>query len=68
MVAMLGIWHAVAHGRRRAGAVIAIAGAVVAVVATAVIVPHYAAGGGSPVRGPLRRGRRLAGRDRRGRP
>jgi uncharacterized membrane protein len=51
VVAMLGIWHAVAHGHRRAGAVIAIFGGAVAVVATAVIVPHYAAGGGSPFAG-----------------
>ncbi len=48
---MLGIWHAVAHGRRRAGAVIAVPGAAIAVVATAVIVPHYAPGGGSPFAG-----------------
>ena len=48
VVAMLGIWHAAAHGRRRAGLLIAGAGAVVAVVATAIIVPRYAPGGGSP--------------------
>jgi len=48
VVAMLGLWFAVAHGRRRAGAVIAIAGASVAVIATAVVVPRYAPGGGSP--------------------
>ena len=51
VVAMLGIWHAIAHGRRRAGAVIAVAGALVAVVATAVIVPRYAPGSGSPFAG-----------------
>lgn len=51
VVAMLGLWHAVAHGRRRAGAVIAAAGVTVAVAATAVIVPHYAPGGGSPFGG-----------------
>jgi uncharacterized membrane protein len=51
VVAMLGVWHAFGHGRRRAGAVIAIAGAVVAVVATAIVVPHYAPGGGSPFAG-----------------
>ena len=51
VVAMLGLWHGVAHGRRRAGVVIAVAGALVAVVATAVIVPHYAPGGGSPFEG-----------------
>ena len=51
VVAVLGIWHAVAHGRRRAGFVILVAGIVVAVVAAAVIVPHYAPGGGSPFEG-----------------
>ena len=51
VVAVLGIWHAVAHGRRRAGLVILIAGLAVAVVAAAVIVPHYAPGGGSPFEG-----------------
>ncbi len=51
VVAMLGLWHGVAHGRRRAGVVIAVAGTLVAVVATAVIVPHYAPGGGSPFEG-----------------
>ena len=64
VVAMLGIWHAFAHGRRRAGLVIFAAGAIVAVIATAVIIPHYAPGGGSPFAGPLRRRRRLAGRHR----
>ena len=51
VVAVLGIWHAVAHGRRRAGLVILIAGTLVAVVATAIVVPHYAPGGGSPFAG-----------------
>ena len=51
VVAMLGIWHAFAHGRRRAGLVIFVAGALVAVIATAVIIPHYAPGGGSPFAG-----------------
>ena len=51
VVAMLGIWHAFAHGRRRAGLVIFAAGAIVAVIATAVIIPHYAPGGGSPFAG-----------------
>jgi uncharacterized membrane protein len=51
VVAMLGLWHAFAHGRRRAGAAIAAAGVLVAIVATAVIVPHYAPGGGSPFEG-----------------
>ncbi len=51
VVAVLGIWHAVSHGRRRAGLVILVAGVLVAVIATAVIVPHYAPGGGSPFAG-----------------
>jgi len=51
VVAVLGIWHAVAHGRRRAGAVIAVAGALVAVAATIVVVPRYAPGAGSPFAG-----------------
>lgn len=50
-VAMLGIWHAVAHGRRRVGALIIVVGTSVAVLATAVLVPHYAPGGGSPFEG-----------------
>jgi uncharacterized membrane protein len=51
VVAMLGIWHAFGHGRRRAGAVIVVAGLLVAVVATALVVPHFAPGGGSPFEG-----------------
>jgi uncharacterized membrane protein len=51
VVAMLGLWHAVAHGRRRAGVAIAMSGALVAIVATAVIVPRYAPGSGSPFAG-----------------
>ena len=51
VVAMLGIWHAFGHGRKRAGLVIFAAGSIVAVVATAVIIPHYAPGGGSPFAG-----------------
>lgn len=47
-VAVLGLWFAVRHGRPRAGAVIAAAGAAVALVATALVVPRYAPGGGSP--------------------
>lgn len=47
-VAMLGVWHALAHGRRLSGAAIAIAGAAVAVVVTVAIVPRYAPAGGSP--------------------
>lgn len=50
-VAMLGLWYAVAHGRRRAGAVIFGVGTAVAVIATAVVVPLYAPGTGSPFEG-----------------
>lgn len=48
VVAMLGLWYAVAHRRPRGGMLIAAFGVLVAVVATAVVVPHYAPGGGSP--------------------
>ena len=51
VVAMLGLWYAIAHGRRRAGAVIFGVGTVIAVIATAVIVPAFAPGGGSPFEG-----------------
>lgn len=47
-VAVLGLWFAVAHGRRRAGALIAAGGALAALVAALIIVPRYAPGGGSP--------------------
>jgi uncharacterized membrane protein len=50
-VAALGIWYAVARHRRRAGAVIAVAGTVVALVAVTVVVPHFAPGEGSPFAG-----------------
>lgn len=46
-VAAMGIWYAVAR-RRRAGWAIAAAGVVVSVVAIAIVVPHFAPGGGSP--------------------
>lgn len=48
VVAMLGLWYAVAHGRKRAGALIFGAGTLIAVVATAVVVPAFAPGEGSP--------------------
>ncbi len=53
VVAMVGIWHALGHGdgRRRVGIAIAVSGAAVAIIATAVIVPRYAPGGGSPFEG-----------------
>jgi uncharacterized membrane protein len=47
-VAALGIWYAIARGRRRAGLMIAVAGATVAVVASTLVVPHFAPGEGSP--------------------
>lgn len=47
-VAVLGLWFAVRHGRGRAGGVIAALGATVALAATAIVVPRYAPGGGSP--------------------
>ena len=51
VVAMLGLWYAVAHGRRAAGAVILASGTAAAGLATAVIVPLYAPGEGSPFEG-----------------
>jgi uncharacterized membrane protein len=46
-VAAMGLWYA-ATRRRKAGLVIAVAGAAVSVIAIAVVVPHFAPGGGSP--------------------
>jgi len=51
VVAMLGVWHAFGHGRRVAGGVIAAMGVLIAAVAIAVVVPHYAPGGRSPFAG-----------------
>jgi uncharacterized membrane protein len=51
VVAAMGLWYAFARGRRRAGLAVAVAGAMVAVVATSVVVPHFAPGGGSPFAG-----------------
>jgi uncharacterized membrane protein len=48
VVAMMGVWYALAKGERRAGAVIALIAAGVAVVAITIVVPHFAPGGGSP--------------------
>ena len=48
VVAAMGLWYATRPGRRRAGIAIAAAGALVSVVAIAVVVPHFAPGGGSP--------------------
>lgn len=50
-VAALGLWYALARRRPRAGLVIAVAGATVAVLAVTVVVPHFAVGGGSPFEG-----------------
>jgi len=50
VVAAIGVWHWLAH-RRREGLAIAAAGVAVAVLAIAVVVPHYAPGGGSPFAG-----------------
>ena len=50
-VAAMGLWYALRPGRRRAGLAIAAVGAAVSVVAVAVVVPHFAPGGGSPFEG-----------------
>jgi uncharacterized membrane protein len=50
-VAALGLWYALARGRRRAGLVIAAAGTGAAIVAMAVVVPAFAPGGESPFAG-----------------
>jgi uncharacterized membrane protein len=51
VVAALGVWDWLGHGRRRRGLAVAAAGVVVAVLAIAVVVPRYAPGGGSPFAG-----------------
>jgi uncharacterized membrane protein len=51
VVAAMGLWYAFARGHRRAGLTIVLAGTTVAVVATTVVVPHFAPGGGSPFAG-----------------
>jgi len=53
-VAALGIWYALAHGRKRAGAAIAVAGTTVAALAISVVVPHFAPGDSSPFEGRYR--------------
>ena len=45
-VALLGVWHALWHRRRRAGLVIAAAGVAVSALAVAVVIPHYRPAGG----------------------
>ena len=51
VVAAMGLWYAVRPGRRRIGLATAVVGTVVSVVAVAVVVPHFAPGGGSPFAG-----------------
>ncbi|HSB39434.1 MAG TPA: DUF2079 domain-containing protein [Gaiellaceae bacterium] len=41
VVAGLGIWYGLAHGRRLTGAAIAVAGVAVALVAIEVVIPHF---------------------------
>src|SRR4029078_3314619 len=41
VVAGLGIWYALAHGRRWTGAAIAVTGVAVALVALEVVIPHF---------------------------
>jgi len=50
-VAAMGVWYTATRGSRRAGPVIAILGVAISVVAVAIVVPHYAPGGGSPFEG-----------------
>ncbi len=50
VVAALGVWYALARGRRLAGAVIAAAGCAVAAFAIGVVIPHYRPDGGSAFR------------------
>jgi uncharacterized membrane protein len=50
-VAALGVWYALARGRRLTGTAIAAAGLGLAALATQVIVPHFAPGRGSPFAG-----------------
>jgi len=51
VVAAMGLWYALRPGCRRAGIAIAVAGAAVSIVAIALVVPHFAPGGGSPFAG-----------------
>lgn len=50
-IAALGVWYALARGRRRAGALIAAGGVVTAALAIGVVVPHFAPRGASPFEG-----------------
>ena len=51
VVAAMGLWYALRPTGRRAGLAIAAAGAVVSLVAVAIVVPHFAPGSGSPFAG-----------------
>lgn len=51
VVAAMGLWYTLRPGRRLAGAAIAVAGTAVSALAIAVVVPHFAPGGGSPFEG-----------------
>ncbi|MCP9486756.1 MAG: DUF2079 domain-containing protein [Gaiellaceae bacterium MAG52_C11] len=53
-VAALGVWYALARGRRRAGAAIAASGVAVAAVAIGIVVPHFAPAGSSAFEGRYR--------------
>jgi uncharacterized membrane protein len=50
-VAGIGVWYAFARARRGVGLAITAAGIGIAVLATLVVVPHFAPGGGSPFAG-----------------
>jgi uncharacterized membrane protein len=51
VVAAMGLWYALRPSGRRAGLAIAAAGTAISVAALAVVVPHFAPGGGSPFAG-----------------
>ena len=51
VVAAMGLWYALRPARRRVGLAIAVAGTAVSLIATTVVVPHFAPGGGSPFEG-----------------
>ncbi|MBA3788437.1 MAG: DUF2079 domain-containing protein, partial [Actinobacteria bacterium] len=53
-VAALGVWYALARGRRRAGAVIAATGTATAAIAIGIVVPRFAPSGASPFEGRYR--------------
>ncbi len=51
VVAAMGLWYALRPARRRAGVAIAVVGVAVSLLAVAIVVPHFAPGGGSPFAG-----------------